>query len=146
LLACVSGLSQGGSSGTRDHVYVLSSSDAPGRLAAERMNSCLQEVTRQWKQDAKMLPMVVVFHVSRRVAKAAMVNENFAIRHKHSPNRSDSYYEIWIVEPKTEDYVLALEAIVEDRFQLRPTDPERAEVLLRLVRVQNATVSVFEGQ
>ncbi len=93
-----------------------------------------------------MLPSIVVMVVSKKVGKAAFVNEGFAVRHKHMPSSNDSYYEIWLVDATVENYLLALEAVIENHFQLKLTDEKRQEILTRVARVHSATIDASEGK
>lgn len=127
-------------------VFVISSSDVKSELSADKLQECLHQLTREWKQDERMIPGVVVLVVSKRVAKAALVKGKLDIRHKHSPSGSESYDEIWLVDPTIENYMLGLQAVVEDRFQLKLTETQRREVLLRVTRKQTATIDVSEGK
>lgn len=146
LLPVVSSFSQNNKKEVSGHVYVVSSIVARGQVSAERLDSCLREFAQEWKQDERRLPSVVFLVVSPKLASAALVEGPVGIRRKYSPTSVESYYEVWMVNPTVEDYMKALEGIVEDYFQLKPDDRERKEVWVRVARVQNATVGASEGK
>jgi hypothetical protein len=129
------------------HLAVLSSPDAPGTLAKERIGTCLQQLLRQWKLSDKALPNIVVYHVSETAASAAYVNEQVAVRKNRATSPGESYFEIWLVgEPNIRAYVLALENVLESHFALTISDDERNAVMARVTRMQDATVSAVEGK
>jgi len=77
----------------------------------------------------------------------ANVSDSVAVRRNHGAIPDDLYYEVWLVEsPKVEDYLVALDRIVEQSYHLTPTGDERKEILVRTARVQNATISAYEGK
>jgi hypothetical protein len=131
----------------KSEVVVLSSSDAPGRLSADKLKECLHQLAREWKQPEHHLPFVIVFHVSKRVAHAASVKDGLTVRFNRARNNEDSYYEVWLVgEPKVAWYVLGFAELLEDHFQLKLTDEQRRDAVVRVARIQDATISAFEGQ
>jgi hypothetical protein len=147
LLAPSSLFSQSNQKNGPGGLIVVSSADAPGKLSAHRLTSCLRQLIRRWKQDERNLPTIVVFHVSRRNAKMANVGTHTGVRRNHAADSSDLYYEIWFVDKATVDqYVLALENVVEDHYHLSPTDEERKEAMTFTARVMNDTISVPEGE
>lgn len=133
---------------TSGKIVLFSSADAPGVVSADRLNSCLRQIAHDWKQNEKALPTIAVFHVSSKAAQAVgITNQRAVVRRNRSPEQADLYYELWLVDtPKAEEYVLAFENILEDHFQLNPTEDQRKEVMTRAARIQNATISAFEGK
>jgi len=133
--------------GEQPGLTLLSSADAHGELSLDRLRSCLHQLSHEWKQDEKALPKVVVFHVSKQAAQTAMVNKKVEVRRNRSAAQSDVFYEVWLVDaPTIADIVLAIDNVVEDYFQLKPTEDQRNEVMARAARLQNATLSVNEGK
>ena len=131
---------------TRD-IILFSSSDSASSVSAERLNSCFHQLAHEWKVNEKSLPQVIVFQASKRAAHTALVNKKVEVRHNRSADHTDDYYEVWLVESTSnEDFVLALSNVIEDHFQLKPTDDERRQILARMSRVQNATISALEGR
>lgn len=140
--------SQPPSAKPRPGVVVLSSADAPGSVSVDRLNNCLRLLAHDWKQNEKKLPAVLVIHVSKKAARAVMLEEQkVVVRHNRATDQSDLYYEVWLVDtPSIDNYILALENVIEDYFQLTPTNEERTEVMKRVARVQSATISAYEGK
>jgi len=135
------------SSAPSDHLVLLSSPDALGSVSLERLNSCLLELAEQWKLDPHSLPRITGMHASKKAARVAAVNSSLAIRRNSSSDTGDIYYELWLVDaPKLDDYLVGLENILEQHYNLQPTDEKRKEVLQRAARVENATVSIYEGK
>lgn len=130
-----------------DHLVVLSSPDAVGHVSLERLNSCLLQLARDWKLDEHSLPRITVMHVSKQGARVASVNSTLTIRRNRSSDTDDVYYELWLVDaPKLDEYLLGLENILEQHYNLQPTDEKRKEVLQRAARVESATISIYEGK
>jgi hypothetical protein len=128
-------------------VAVLSSSDASGQLSLDRLSSCYVQLAREWKVDVKALPNVIALHVSKKAAQAAGVQKKVDVRRNRSAAQDDGYYELWLVEsPNLPDIVLGLDNIIEDHFRLNPPADQRKEVMSRVMRIQSATVSVYEGK
>ncbi len=127
-------------------VSLVASRDAPGSLSVHRLERCLEHLAREWKVPVKELPHVVVFHVSRKVADSAFVLDDVAVRRNRSGNSGEEYYELWLVGQPDRKYVLALQNVIEYHFGLKPTDDERATVVARVARIEDATVNVAEGK
>lgn len=132
----------GGSIG--EHVTVLSSSDAPGRLSKTRVATCLLQLMRQWDLRENNLPDLVVYHVSKKAAAAAHVTGDVSARKNSSKHGEREYFfEIWLVgEPKPDKYIVALENVLESHFGFPVTDQKRKEVMARVFRMQDAIVEV----
>jgi hypothetical protein len=132
---------------TNDRLTILSSPAAPGRVSKDQIATCLQQLVREWKLTDDVLPHVVVYHVSNRAASAAYVAENIAVRRNSGSTKSDTYFEVWLVgEPNIRGYVLALQNVLETHFDLKVSDHDRAVVMARVTRMQDATVDVMEGK
>lgn len=128
-------------------IVMVSSADAAGSVSMDRVNSCLHQLVREWKQDEKELPNIVVFHVSRKAGRAAGVLDRFAVRLNRSPEHGDLYYEVWFVdEPSVNEYVVAIENVIESHFHLSPTETQRQQAMKRTAMVQSATISAYEGK
>ncbi|MGZ4788863.1 MAG: hypothetical protein ACXVZX_10115 [Terriglobales bacterium] len=129
------------------NVVLLSSPDAKGVITTEQLTRCLQQVAEQWKVNPESLPKVVVVHVSEEVARKVPVSGKITIRRNHSENGQDSYYEVWIVgEPSNQTIALAMDNVVENRFQLHVTQQQRIDVVNRVSRFQDATMSAFANR
>lgn len=126
---------------------VVTSQDIHPGLSHHRINNCLQMLARESKVDLHKLPNIVIFQVSKRAAKGAYITEEVAVRYnKASRAESGGYYEIWIVGDPKLKYVLALENVLEDYFQLKKSDEERDQLLRRVARIEDATVNAVEGK
>lgn len=135
------------STSLHDKTFLLSSPDVASDVSLDRIQSCLQRLTAELNQDERQLPTIVVYHVSRKLARAAFVEGSFAIRRKVSPKSTEAYYEVWLVDkPRLEDEVVALEAVVEAHFRLKLTDSVRQAIMLRTARRESATIAAFEGK
>jgi len=143
LLLLVSTLAMGQS---ERKVSLVASPDAPGSLSVHRLERCLEQLAHEWKLPEKDLPNVVVFHVSKKVADSAFVVDDVAVRRNHSGNTGGEYYELWLVGQPDRKYVLGLQNVIEYHFGLKPTDDERATVVARVARIEDATVNVAEGK
>ncbi len=128
-------------------LVVLRSADATGVVSSERLGSCERRLLKEWHLDEHLAPRIVVMHVSKEAARVASVTSNLAVRRNRGMEAGDFYYEIWVVDvPKIDDYLVAIENVIEEHFHLTPTDKQRKEILIRAARVENATVSVYEGK
>ncbi|HKN33680.1 MAG TPA: hypothetical protein VJX16_10610 [Terriglobales bacterium] len=111
-------------------------------LETQKLTTCLTWLVRELGLEGKDLPLIVVMHISERAGKAAGVAAS-SIRRNSSGNRGDVYYEFWIVgQGSAAVYAVNLEAVLERHFVLKLTDAEHADVLKRVVRMLNASVSV----
>ena len=128
-------------------LILLSSPDAAGAVSIERLNSCLHQVMREWRLDVKSAPRIVVMHVSKQGALMASVTSSPAVRRNTSSDHGDVYYEVWLVDaPKISDYLVAFENVIEQHYQLTPTENERKQAMQHAARVENSTISVYEGK
>lgn len=131
----------------RGDLILLSSPDAPGPVSIDRLNSCFHQLLREWHQDDKDAPRVVVMHVSKQEARMASVTTSPAVRRNRCAESGDSYYEVWFVDaPKIDDYLLAFENVIEQHYGLTPTETARKQAMQHAARVENATISVYEGR
>ncbi len=130
----------------KGELTIVASPDVPVVLSQERLSHCLKMLVRETKVQANKLPHIVVFQVSKKAARGAYITEDIAVRRNQAGRVSEHYYEVWLVgEPKL-NYVVALENVLEDHFGLTFTEKERGEILTRIARAEDATVSVAEGK
>src|SRR3954466_517460 len=94
LIALALGQAQAASN---EAITLVSSKDAKGLISAERLKTCLKKLLHEWKLDNDQAPQILVLHVSKRAARAALVNEEYKIRRNWSSDHKNSYYEVWIV-------------------------------------------------
>jgi hypothetical protein len=98
-------------------------------------------LVRELGLEGKDLPRIMVVHVSKNAGKAAGVPAN-RVRRNSAGDLSDVYYEFWIVGPSNAAaYAISLETVLESEFELKLTAAERDQVLARVVRALDATVS-----
>lgn len=117
----------------------LGSSDAPGSVTAERLQRCLRHLAEALKVEDKVMPSIVVFQVSQRVAKA-MGLKPVTVR-RNTGQGGGPYFELWLVGQVTPaDYVPALESILEYNFGLQNAEPERVKLIARVLRYELSTV------
>ena len=126
---------------------MLSSPDIPHSLLKQRIGSCIDELLHQWKLSDNKLPNIVVFHASKKAAAAAYVTENVSVRKNRVVGGNTDYFEVSIVgEPNVRNTIVALENILETHFDLQASDEQRKLIMARVIRVEDATVGVNEGQ
>jgi len=129
------------------HVTLLTSPDAPGRVTPEQLNRCVLQLAEQWKIKESALPKIVVFHVSQVVARHVSLSGRINIRRNRSNDQADSYYEVWLVgDISSQSVVLAIENVLENYFGLHVSDQQRVEVVTRVSRFQDATISAFANR
>jgi hypothetical protein len=111
-------------------------------LERQKIASCENLLVREMNLAGRELPRVLVLHVSEDTGKALKLQTS--IRRNSDKDRNDVYYEFWIVGPgRAGDYAVAMQALLQEHFGLRMTDAERKEIVLRVVRILNATVSAY---
>ena len=119
----------------------LGSSDAPGAVAPDRLQRCLQHLAQELKVEDKEMPQIVVFHVSQRVGEA-MGLKGSTVR-RNTGQGAGPYFEVWLVGRfGPADYVVALESVLEDHFDLQNPQPERMKIMSRVLRYERSTVDV----
>jgi hypothetical protein len=127
--------------GSAANLYFVEAPDARG-LEQQKIASCENLLLREMNLAGRELPRVLVLHVSESTGKALKVRTS--IRRNHSQDQTDVYYEFWIVgQGRAVDYAVAMEELLRQHFQLQMSDAERKEVLTRVVRILNATVSAY---
>ena len=127
--------------GAAANLYFVESPDARG-LEKQKIASCENLLVREMNLGGRELPRVLVLHVSESIGKALKVRTS--IRRNLSKDHGDLYYEFWIVgQAKPFDYAVSLQTLLQEHFQVQMTDAERKEVLTRVVRILNATVSAY---
>ena len=118
----------------------LESPDA-GHLESQKVATCFSMLIHELRLEGKDLPTIVVVHVSEKTGKAAGVPAS-SVRRNLSGGPGNIYYEFWIVgQGNAAVYAVYLEVLLERHFALKLTDTEHADVLRRVVRMLNATVS-----
>ena len=128
--------------GSAANLIFVEAPDARG-LDKQKIASCENLLLREMNLAGRELQRVLVLHVSESAGKALKVVRT-SIRRNHAKDQGDLYYEFWIVgQGHTADYAVAMQALLQEHFQLQMTDAERKEVLTRVVRILNATVSAY---
>jgi len=127
-------------------VALVASHDAPGALSAERLNRCLYRLAREWNLPEDKLPHIVVFHVSKRVADTAFIDDTLAVRRSANQRSGAEYYEVWLVGSPEGKYELGLQNVLEYHFQLTPTDEQRTKILAKVERQEEDVFDVHEGK
>jgi hypothetical protein len=123
------------------NLVFVESSDAKG-VEKQKIASCVGLLVREMNLGGRDLPRVLVLHVSENAAKALEVHSS--IRRNSSKDQGDVYYEFWVVgKARAIDYTVAMQALLQEHFQLQMTEAERKQVVARVVRILNATVSAY---
>jgi hypothetical protein len=131
----------GNGNASASNLYFVEAPDARG-LEKQKIASCENLLVREMNLAGRELPRVLVLHVSESTGKALKVRTS--IRRNLSKDHGDLYYEFWIVgQAKAPDYAVSLQTLLQEHFQVQMTDAERKEVLTRVVRILNATVSAY---
>ncbi len=147
LFLCSPGLLLGQGTSVEEQLILLTSSDAPGTITTKRLTACLQQLVHEWKLDRKNLPKLMFIHTSQKMATKVQINERIAVRKNGVPGRATEYFEVWIVgEPQLRGIVVALENVLESHYQMHISNEQRNTVMARVVRLQDATIDVQEGQ
>jgi len=97
---------------------IVRSVDAPKHISPEELHAYTDHVTSGMGLIAKLLPPILVMHVSESVAAVVGVASTGVIRHNRSTSSDlSSYYELWLVgQAGMADYALALEGILDDFY------------------------------
>jgi len=96
---------------------IVRSVDAPKHISPEELHAYTDHVTSGMGLIAKLLPPILVMHVSESVAAVVGVTRTGVIRHNRSASDLSSYYELWLVgQAGMADYALALEGILDDFY------------------------------
>ena len=95
---------------------IVRSVDAPKHISPEELQTYAEHVTSGMRLRGKLLPPLLVMHVSESVAAVVGVARTGVIRHNWSASPDlYSYYELWLVgEAGLADYALALQGIIDD--------------------------------
>lgn len=118
----------------------LDSSGAGSKIVAERLETCLHLVSRELGVAGRPLPAIVVLHASPQAARAAGVEHTTVI--VNTPEGGARSYQFWIVgQPTYVEYTAALYDILEDYDNVRLPDPERKEIMTRVIRFLRNTIS-----
>ncbi len=126
---------------TSGKLVLLESPEAAGHVDKQKLLSCVSLLMRELGLQSKEIPRILVLHVSNKEGQVAGVKAN-SIRRNASLERGDVYYEFWIVDVGTSPlYAVSLESILEGHFEIKLTNEERDQVLARVIRVLNVTVS-----
>lgn len=118
----------------------VGSSDAPGAMEQDRLKTCLQRLAQEMKVADKPMPRILVLHVSKPVA-AAVELAGSTVR-SNTGRGGGAYYELWLVGKVTPDqYLEAMTTILETHFKLHYADTERKQLMTRVLRYLQMTVS-----
>lgn len=118
----------------------LDSPGADGKVVRERLVTCLNLLVRDLNLAGKPLPPIVVLHVSPQVARAAGVEHTAIIA--NTPEVGPRAYEFWIVgKPTYAEYTAGMYDILEHYFHVQLPQPERKEIMTRVLRVLQNTIS-----
>lgn len=125
-------------------ILILSAPDAPGRISAERIATCVRLIAEDLKVSHQDLPRILVLHVSRKTGVAAGVNHT-TVRRNYDPHSDQTlYYELWIVgEPSDVDYSVAAFNILENRLGQKVEEKQRLAIMQRALRFLQSTVSAY---
>lgn len=118
----------------------LDSSGAGTRIARERLETCLNLVSRELGVAGRPLPSILVLHASPQAARAAGVQHTTVI--VNTPEDGARSYQFWIVgKPSYVEYTAAMYDILEDYDQVRLPETERKEIMTRVIRFLRNTIS-----
>jgi hypothetical protein len=125
-------------------ILILSAPDAPGKISADRIATCLRLIAEDLKVDRQDLPRIVVMHVSRKTGVAAGVNHTTVRRNYDAHSDHTLYYEFWIVgEPTDVDYSVGAFNILENRLGQKVEEKQRLAIMQRALRFLQSTVSAY---
>ena len=123
-----------------DSLLFLDGPGAPGKVVHERLVTCLNLLVRELELGGKQLPPIVVLHVSSQAARAAGVEHTTVL--SNTPEVGPRGYNFWIVgKPTYIEYTAAMYDILEDYYSVRLPEPERREIMTRVIRVLQNTIS-----
>jgi len=97
---------------------IVRSVDAPNHISPEELHTYAEHMTSGMRLMGKLLPPILVMHVSEAVAAVVGVARSGVIRHNRTVSSElCSYYELWLVgQAGMADYVLALQGIIDDFY------------------------------
>jgi hypothetical protein len=98
---------------------IVRSVDAPTHISTQDLCAFTERLISQLPQAGRLMPPILVMHVSESVAAIVGVGRTGVVRHNRSAACSElpSYYEIWLVgQAGMADYVLALQGIMDDFY------------------------------
>ena len=118
----------------------LDSSGAGSKIAAERLHTCLHLVSRELGVAGRPLPSILVLHASPQAARAAGVEHTTVI--VNTPEDGARSYQFWIVgKPSYVETTAAMYDILEDYDEVRLPEAERKEIMTRVIRYLQNTIS-----
>lgn len=118
----------------------LDSSGAGSKLVSERLETCLHLVSRELGVAGRPLPPILVLHASPQAARAAGVEHTTVII--NTPDEGARSYQFWIVgKPTYVEYTAAMYDILEDYDNIRLPEPERKQIMTRVIRFLKNTIS-----
>jgi len=124
-----------------DKLIFLDAKEAKGPVPRERIRACLSEFVREMALSEQALPTIFVIHVPKSAGMRAGATQT-TLRRGASTEHPDTYYELWIVDRATlNDYVVAIERILEDHFALQLTAAARSQLLTRVAKYLDYTVN-----
>jgi|SRR5215471_4280314 len=97
---------------------IVRSVDAPKHISPEELHTYAEHITSGMRLIGKLLPPILVMHVSESVAAVVGVARTGVVRHNCSASADVcSYYELWLVgKAGMTDYALALQGIIDDFY------------------------------
>ena len=124
-----------------DKVVFLDAKEAKGPVPRERIRACLAHFAREMGVSEQALPTIFIIHVPKSAGMSAGAVQT-SLRRGASTEHPEIYYELWVVDRATlNDYVVAIERILEDHFALQLTATARSEMLVRVAKFLNYTVN-----
>jgi hypothetical protein len=142
MVAIAAGAGEGPAT-VRQNIRVISSAEAKGTVDAEKLQHCFWQLLEQQGLGDRESPRVLVLHVSKEEAAVAGVHDAI-IRHE-SIEGAGTYYQVWLIDNfNPAHYVIAFQAIIRQAFASSITEAQENALLLRALRVENATISARE--
>lgn len=141
LLLATSALAQKAPQGIAEKLTVVESMDATGHLDKARLARVLWSLVNQQKLDVKLVPNIIVLHVSPEAGSAVGVSASGTARTDHCAATGKNYYQLWVLgEPQAGDYIAGLETILQHEFGLPASESELKPLLRRVLQADLATV------
>jgi hypothetical protein len=124
-------------------IIYVESVKAPHRPSPVKIETCLHLLQKEIGVEGKPLPSIVVIHISgREAARFGLTNIPVKLRLHDEVSRPGEPDELWLVgEPSSFAYTLGMSMLLEHHFGLSRGELEKQQVVARVARVLDLTIS-----
>ena len=124
--------------GIADKISLVTSVHAPGHINRDRLAYAFWLLVREQNLELRPLPSILVLHLSQREAARMGRFSASPILVDHCESRGGSYYQVWLLgQPKSADYLIKLEGVLQHEFRLHQTHAQVHALLSRVASLDS---------